>query len=165
MIAFRYLGAIFFISSISRFLRPKILTGHALPVYSTYFKISFQLNWVRNFARFSAQFERVGFRGKGKNAKREWPMGIRISACSQATVSASQNASTPFAKAPLLPFWIPFWSFHSLPAIFKLPDSRILNQQRVFLRDDALESNFESIVILDRYVLNCSNINDLKKWL
>lgn len=77
-------------------------------------------------------------------------------------VSASQNASTPFAKAPLLPFWIPFWSFHSLPAIFKLPDSRILNQQRVFLRDDALESNFESIVILDRYVLNCSNINDLK---
>lgn len=27
---------------------------------------------------------------------------------------------------------------------------------------DALESNFESIVILDRYVLNCSNINDLK---
>lgn len=32
----------------------------------------------------------------------------------------------------------------------------------MFLRDDALESNFESIVILDRYVLNCSNINDLK---
>lgn len=104
MIAFRYLGAIFFISSISCFLRPKILTGHALPVYSTYFKVSFQLNWVRNFARFSAQFERVGFRGRGKNAKGEWPMGIRISACSQATVSASQNASTPFAKAPLLPF-------------------------------------------------------------
>lgn len=104
MIAFRYLGAIFFISSISCFLRPKILTGHALPVYSTYFKVSFQLNWVRNFARFSAQFERVGFRGKGKNAKGEWPMGIRISACSQATYQQARTLLPLLQKHPSSPF-------------------------------------------------------------
>lgn len=110
MIAFRYLGAIFFISSISCFLRPKILTGHALPVYSTYFKISFQLNWVRNFARFSAQFERVGFRGKGKNAKGEWPMGIRISACSQATYQQARTL-LPFCKSTPPPLLDPFLVF------------------------------------------------------
>lgn len=50
-----------------------------------------------------------------------------ISACSQATVSASQNASTPFAKAPLSP----------IESLFGLFIQTILKLQGMFLRDDA----------------------------